>query len=288
MRAAENSYLYESIRAAGLITLGRTNTPEFGRHGHHRTGWRSVRPETRGTPSTRPGGSSGGSAAAVAAGMVPMAHAGRRRWIDSRAGERVRPGRAEAEPGSNHPWSGARRGMGGLHDRWRRIAVGSRHRRDARRDERTSHRRSVHGRSADASLRRRGRASIQDDSVSGWPRITQVSPPIRNASTAVERAGALLEALGHDVEVAQPDAFFDAEFSRHFVTIVAVATAIDFATMGDAIGRPIVEARRRAEQLADGLDRTSRSRRRLRRTRSTGSMRGLAACKRGGTISTSW
>ena len=58
---------------------------------------------------------------------------------------------------------------------------------------------------------------------------------------AVERAGALLESLGHDVEVARPDAFFDPEFSHHFVTIVAVATAVDFATMGEAIGRPIVE-----------------------------------------------
>ena len=47
--------------------------------------------------------------------------------------------------------------------------------------------------------------------------------------------------LGHDVQVAQPDAFFDREFSQHFVTVVAVATAVDFATMGEAIGRPIIE-----------------------------------------------
>ena len=58
---------------------------------------------------------------------------------------------------------------------------------------------------------------------------------------AVEATGSLLESLGHDVEVAQPDAFFDEEFSRHFVTIVAVATALDFVNMGQAIGRPIVE-----------------------------------------------
>ena len=58
-------------------------------------------------------------------------------------------------------------------------------------------------------------------------------------AAAVEAAGSLLEQLGHDVEVAQPDAFFDDEFARHFVTIVAVATAVDFVGMGDAIGRPI-------------------------------------------------
>lgn len=58
---------------------------------------------------------------------------------------------------------------------------------------------------------------------------------------AVEAAGSLFEALGHDVEIAQPDAFFDDEFSKHFITIVAVATAVDFADMGEAVGRPITE-----------------------------------------------
>ena len=60
-------------RRAGLIILGKTNTPEFGLapvtepelHGPARNPW-----DTGRTPS----GSSGGSAAAVASGMVPMAH----------------------------------------------------------------------------------------------------------------------------------------------------------------------------------------------------------------------
>ena len=61
------------FRRAGLVTLGRTATPEFGYcpsteavlHGPTRNPW---------DHSRMPGGSSGGSAAAVAAGMVPMAH----------------------------------------------------------------------------------------------------------------------------------------------------------------------------------------------------------------------
>ena len=64
VRATTNSYLYESIRAAGLITLGRTNTPELG-------GTVTTEPVAFG-PSRNPwntdhstGGSSGGSAAAV-------------------------------------------------------------------------------------------------------------------------------------------------------------------------------------------------------------------------------
>ncbi|MGB0113017.1 MAG: amidase, partial [Ilumatobacteraceae bacterium] len=58
---------------------------------------------------------------------------------------------------------------------------------------------------------------------------------------AVERAGSLLEGLGHDVEIAQPDAFFDEEFSQHFVTIVAVGTASDLTAISAVIGREVTE-----------------------------------------------
>ncbi len=67
--------LARRYRSAGLIVLGKTNTPEFGNHS-------TSEPEAKG-PSRNPwdaarttGGSSGGSAAAVASGMVPAAHGG--------------------------------------------------------------------------------------------------------------------------------------------------------------------------------------------------------------------
>jgi len=66
--------LMARFKKAGLVIIGRTNTPEFGYnantapvlHGPTRNPW---------DPTKSPGGSSGGSAAAVAARVVPWAHA---------------------------------------------------------------------------------------------------------------------------------------------------------------------------------------------------------------------
>ena len=68
-----DSFVTRRIREAGFVLVGKTNMPEFGilpvseprRYGPTRNPWDTDR---------TPGGSSGGSAAAVAAGMVPLAH----------------------------------------------------------------------------------------------------------------------------------------------------------------------------------------------------------------------
>jgi amidase len=61
------------VREAGFVILGKTNTPEFGSvafteselNGNTRNPW---------DPELTPGGSSGGAAAALAAGLIPLGH----------------------------------------------------------------------------------------------------------------------------------------------------------------------------------------------------------------------
>ena len=72
--ADRDSYLVEAYRAAGFVSIGRTNTPEMGAaatteplaYGPTHNPWKL---------GHGPGGSSGGAAAAVAAGVLPAANA---------------------------------------------------------------------------------------------------------------------------------------------------------------------------------------------------------------------
>ncbi len=71
---SQDTWLARRFREAGLITIGKTNTPELGilptsepdAYGPTRNPW---------SEGHTAGGSSGGSASAVAGGLVPMAHA---------------------------------------------------------------------------------------------------------------------------------------------------------------------------------------------------------------------
>jgi Asp-tRNA(Asn)/Glu-tRNA(Gln) amidotransferase A subunit family amidase len=70
--AKQDSVQVARLRAAGAIVVGKTNTPEFGFTGFTKNRLYGVTRNPWNRERT-PGGSSGGSAAAVASGMVPMA-----------------------------------------------------------------------------------------------------------------------------------------------------------------------------------------------------------------------
>ncbi|WP_123028814.1 amidase [Mycolicibacterium stellerae] len=110
--ATETAWIVDRYLAAGLVVFGKTNTPEWGNHC-------TTEPSLFGatvnpwSPSITPGGSSGGSASAVAAGVVPAASGG-----DGTGSIRVpasccglvglkpRRGRSSFAPGSGHSLEG--------------------------------------------------------------------------------------------------------------------------------------------------------------------------------------
>lgn len=113
MKAAQDSHLTAKLRSAGFTFVGHTNTPEFGLknisepelYGPSRNPW---------NPDHSPGGSSGGSAAAVASGIVPIAGAsdggGSIRIPASFTGLfGLKPtrGRMPVGPGAGRQWQGA-------------------------------------------------------------------------------------------------------------------------------------------------------------------------------------
>ncbi|MFC4713599.1 amidase family protein [Planococcus dechangensis] len=112
-RPAQDSHLVARLKAAGLVPIGHTNTPEFGLKnisepelfGPSRNPW---------NVGHSPGGSSGGAAAAVASGIVPVAGAsdggGSIRIpasFTSLFGLKPTRGRTPVGPGAGRQWQGA-------------------------------------------------------------------------------------------------------------------------------------------------------------------------------------
>lgn len=109
----QDSYFVQKIREAGFLFIGHTNTPEFGLknitepelYGPTRNPWDTA---------YSPGGSSGGTAAAIASGIVPMAGAsdggGSIRIpasFTSLFGLKPTRGRTPVGPGVGRQWQGA-------------------------------------------------------------------------------------------------------------------------------------------------------------------------------------
>ncbi len=237
--AEADDTLVARFRAAGLVVIGKTNTPELGLIP-------STEPEAYG-PTHNPwdltrtaGGSSGGSAAAVAAGMVPMGHAGDGGGsirIPASAcglvGLKPSRGRVPVGPEMGEVW-------GGL---VARLAV-TRSVRDT-----AALLDAVSGPSVGDPYWAAPPARPFLEEVGadpgplriGWvadaPDGSAVTDP--EVAAVVERVASDLAALGHRVERAHPAALASADVIGHFLTCFGAWTARELDRMGDLLGTPV-------------------------------------------------
>ena len=235
------SYLAKQFGAAGFINLGRTNVPEMGT---------TVTTEAKSFPPARnpwnpdhsTGGSSGGAAAAVASGMVPIAHAsdggGSIRIPASECGlVGLKPTRARVSKGprGSENWAGG--SIDGVLTRTVRDSAAGLDAISARMPGEPYYPPPLPGPLADEVGRDPGKLRIGFiDHAAGDYYLDD--PECR---AAVGATAALLESLGHGVEPSGPDALFDADFGRQFVTIIAADSALFFRDVEAMLGRPLAD-----------------------------------------------
>ena len=233
------SYLFARLQEAGFVIVGKTNTPELGLmtstepqvYGPTHNPWDTAR---------TPGGSSGGSAAAVASGMVPVAHAG-----DGGGSIRIpssmcglfglKPsrGRVSAGPDESDPWSGFV---------VRHVVTRSVRDSAAVLDELEGYRTGdpvtapppvrpyASELGADAGKLRIG---IRTNA----PGDLAVTDPVCVA--AATDAAALLESLGHTVVDASPAALGESDVMANFSTVMMSWVRAELAEIAGIAGRPL-------------------------------------------------
>ncbi|MET0143825.1 MAG: amidase [Ilumatobacteraceae bacterium] len=230
--------LVARYRAAGLVIAGRTNSPEMG--SLPTTQPRAWGPTRNPWDRTRtPGGSSGGAAAAVAAGMVPIANAsdggGSIRIPASACGlvglkpsqgrTTVGPWRTESGLGVEHCVSRSVRDSAALLD-------------------------TVHGPGIGDTVIAPPPIRPFADEVGADPGRLRVGlldthplgdPVHHDCATAVRETARMLEVLGHHVEVAAPTALADDTLTERFMALWAAQLAMAAAAYAERLGRPLGE-----------------------------------------------
>ena len=235
----EDTFLAARFKAAGFVFVGKSNTPELGpvptteplAYGPTRNPWDTTR---------SPGGSSGGSAAAVASGMVPIAHAndgGGSIRIPASAcglvGLKPSRGRTSLGPGLGESWAGLTiehvvtrsvRDAAAALDVVAGCLPGDPY--------------------AAPTPRRPWREEVGADP--GRLRIGLMTTAPGNAVAvhpdclaAAEAAAKLIASLGHIVEPAHPEALHDPETMRAGVTVVTSWTARDLDYWSERTGKTI-------------------------------------------------
>ncbi len=236
-RSPADTTLVARFRAAGLVTAGRTNSPELGSvpttepvaWGATHNPWDLAR---------TPGGSSGGSGAAVAAGLVPIAHA-----TDGGGSIRI-------------PASCC--GLVGLKPTQGRISLGplrdesnlgvelclSRSVRDT-----AALLDAVHGPGVGDTVIAPAPGRPYTDEVGADPGRLRIGlldhhpfgHPVDGACAQAARAtGALLESLGHIVEPGFPAALANPDFGRRFGAMWATNMGVSARRIAAQLGRDLV------------------------------------------------
>ena len=236
---AEDTYLAARYRAAGLMLCGRTNLPELATapiteplaYGPTLNPWDHGR---------TPGGSSGGSAAAVASGMVPVAHGsdmgGSIRVPASCCGiVGLKPTRGRTTLGPDHG------------EYWGPLThqhVLTRTVRDTAKVLDVTAGPAPGDRYAAAPP-----ARPFSDAVGADPGELRIGVRTRRPDglgeadpecvAAVESTAGLLEAAGHRVQAVELQALDDPVLSRAFLDVMSAAVARDLSHWGARLGRPI-------------------------------------------------
>ena len=233
--AAENATVVQRWLDAGLVVFGKTNTPEFGAKGVTEPHLFGPARNPWNTDHT-PGGSSGGAAAAVAAGIVPCAAAsdggGSIRIPASACGLfGLKPSRGLVPAGPL-----VQEGMGGAATSGVDLALGPRHRRDARRARRRHAGRALPPGPARDAVRRRGRPGPRHPPHRAVHGQLHQPEPDPEAVAAATQAGELLESLGHHVEHLDRAPFDDEALAKDFLTTWFVYAADSVAQAKAASG----------------------------------------------------
>lgn len=238
-RAPVDSYMYEKFRDAGFIVIGRTNTPELGStitteplsYGPTRNPWNT---------NHSVGGSSGGSAAAVAAGIVAVGHA-------NDGGGSIRVPASECGLVGLKP-TRARVSMGpALGDAWMGATIDHVVTRSMRDSARVLD--AIHGAMPGDPYAAPTPTRMFADEIGVDPGTLRIGVytgegaemPIDQACIdAVNETARKLEALGHRVEVAAP-CLDDPDFANRFTAIFVANMAADIAAIEQLVGRPLTE-----------------------------------------------
>jgi amidase len=243
-RSPRDSYLVEAFRRAGFVFLGKTNTPELGIVP-------TTEPDAWG-PTHNPydlsrstGGSSGGSAAAVAAGMVPVAHAndggGSIRIPASCCGlVGLKPSRGRTSLGPD---------FGAINGGLVCEHVVARSVRDS-----AAILDCVHGTRPGDPYAAPTPVRPFADEVGADPGKLKVAFATRymnpqgqltrahpDCVAAVEKTAKLLESLGHHVEEAEIEALHNPEYVPRFLAVWAAGVAADVDGLAPLLGRPVKE-----------------------------------------------